>query len=375
MKHLPTIMSFLAALGAGSVALAQNSANHAASTTEQSAPVAQPNIIKIDRIEVRPDGLRVSVDMLYPEAGLLHLVGAENANAVASDGDIFMRQLVAPLFDGVEAALRNNGAGLDSVGESANSQTLGEWQPNQRVRLSTSRSRLSPTGVTLDAGMDCGEDLAQCEWAINNDQLLGLIGGLEQSLETYRLSAQWASVPGVELGLDYFDSGTLGRHSDTAPSLLADTQLSDSLARGVDVNLAFGGDVGSLGQLAVSLKFRKMLDSSLRELGALPERGRNLIVEESNDAALGVNWQRGDFSGGVVGRYYDDLAELSDSDARTWVTLDLQFTWETPWQGSFELGARNLLGGERPQDLTLDSQERFEHLFGRIPYLQYRQSL
>lgn len=356
--------SLALALGAATVAHAQTPDND-----------DQAGVIKIDRIEVRPDGLRVSVDVLYPNAGLLHLVGAESSQGPAgSANSAFLEQLIEPIFEGFEDILRAE----QPTASPDQSSTLGEWRPNQRVRVSSSRSRTSADGTSIDSGMDCARGMEHCQWAIGNDQLLQMLGGLDRSIETYRLSAQWSTLPGVELGLDYFDSGTLGRHSLSGSEPLVQPLLagSDSVARGVDVSMAFGGDVGSLGQLAVSLKFRKLLDDSLSLSDSQSGNTPFLLLEQQNDAALGVNWRRGDFSGGLVSRYYDDLGRhAANQEGKTWVTFDLNFTWQTPWRGSFELGARNLIGGETAQDLSISNDEQFEHLFGRIPYLQYRQSL
>lgn len=52
-------------------------------------------------------------------------------------------------------------------------------------------------------------------------------------------------------------------------------------------------------------------------------------------------------------------------------TLDVNFAWRTPWNGSVSVGAKNVLNTRN--DDALETQ--IDDLLGRVPYVRYQQDL
>ena len=83
---------------------------------------------------------------------------------------------------------------------------------------------------------------------------------------------------------------------------------------------------------------------------------------------MGLGWSRGSFSGNLVSRFSDvNNAESADT---FYSSVDIDFAWRTPWQGSLSVGAKNLLGA-RPEGQTSDVD--FDRILGRVPYIRYHQ--
>jgi hypothetical protein len=57
-------------------------------------------------------------------------------------------------------------------------------------------------------------------------------------------------------------------------------------------------------------------------------------------------------------------------------TFDVHFTWHTPWKANLSVGTSNVLGaGVEEGSGNNKNTDRFESIYGRIPYVRYQQDL
>lgn len=147
---------------------------------------------------------------------------------------------------------------------------------------------------------------------------------------------------------------------------------------GLDLNAVFtydllGGHMNNVVQLST------LLDQSL-------DGGRDLVEDPGTpEYRLSVNnsFEIDDFAFGyninVVGSQCDSIsAGACVGHVPTWVTHDLQFNYNAPWDGKFTVGVRNV-GEKRPPvgKGFIDSREYDFNLYdayGRITYVQYTQT-
>ncbi|HSS63368.1 MAG TPA: hypothetical protein VLS27_02980, partial [Gammaproteobacteria bacterium] len=96
-----------------------------------------------------------------------------------------------------------------------------------------------------------------------------------------------------------------------------------------------------------------------------------------NTAQLNLEWSSGAFSGGIQGFYRDQVDFLNREPLDSLTTFDVHFTWRTPWNADLSLGASNILNSGADDQSATDSQstDPFESIYGRIPYVRYKQDL
>lgn len=80
-------------------------------------------------------------------------------------------------------------------------------------------------------------------------------------------------------------------------------------------------------------------------------------------------------NGNYIGEssFPDQTATLDD-----WLTWDTQLDVALPWNGSLEIGARNLLDADPPTDTSLNNpfyENELHNPYGVVPYIRYRQEL
>jgi len=374
------------------------------------APEAHAPTLKLERFQVTPDGFRVSVDFLYSQ-GDHH---SEKAFTV-QDTQAVLDQILGPVFKqigGALAAQSPDKSGARALGKEFrlnSGANLGIWHAGKGFSLTSSAQQLHGNRIATagaSPAKECDQYPARGSACDASSSLSDMLRGhafSDKLLKTFRLSAAWQPSNSFSLGVDYYNSsaqnraalsppvvelpgGTTGQSKSLSAKTLGiatpgtrqaalATQL-DAVSRGVDLNLDVGGELGSLGALAVHLKVRKVLDRALGKDGKfielMPGDG---LLPDTNGAEFGVDWSKGNFSGGVTSRYFDDLQ--NNDRQQTWMTLDMQFKWNTPWNGSLEIGARNLLGGDmrRLTDGDAKPSTELDRLLGRIPYVQYKQDL
>ena len=94
---------------------------------------------------------------------------------------------------------------------------------------------------------------------------------------------------------------------------------------------------------------------------------------------LGIGWQRGNFTGQLNAHYISTVTDGRGTRISSWTTFDLQFGWDTPWNGKLLLGARNVTNEDPPLRVNefgvSDYSTHLHDVYGRIPYIRYEQDL
>ena len=154
-------------------------------------------------------------------------------------------------------------------------------------------------------------------------------------------------------------------------------QYLSGQADGIDLNFQVGITTDQAGDIRLGLALTRVLDASYQgaydhNLGPLDWN----LAESFDSAALGIEWSRGSFSGGIRGYYREPVRFLNRENLDSMSTFDVHFTWRTPWNANLSLGTTNVLGaGVDDRSVSDKSADRFESIYGRIPYVRYQQDL
>ncbi len=219
-----------------------------------------------------------------------------------------------------------------------------------------------------------------------------------QQLEQNLLGAVWEATKAFSFGLGYYQtvknstdvgatielSGEVQTKSGIPVSWVGKTNPKNqpataallpknwkSRAENLDLNMAYGMDAGFIGELELEFQVLHTFNQDVTIWNN--ESINQLDGLNQTEAAVGVNWKNGDFGGTVTSRYLDNALILGNSTSDPMTALDVQFSWKTPWNGDFSIGARNLFN--RQVDERNPSQANLDSVFGRVPYVQYTQDL
>jgi hypothetical protein len=146
---------------------------------------------------------------------------------------------------------------------------------------------------------------------------------------------------------------------------------------GIDLNFQVGFTTGQTGDVRLGLALTRVLDANYQgTYGQSPGLLDWNLAESFDAAALGVEWTHGSFSGGLSGYYREPVTFLNREQLDSSGTFDVHFTWRTPWNANLSVGTRNVLGaGIDDGSSNSKSADRFESIYGRIPYVRYQQDL
>jgi hypothetical protein len=184
----------------------------------------------------------------------------------------------------------------------------------------------------------------------------------------------------------------IGGHATMADSLLSPNlgnpllapaagdplQYLNSEASGVDLNFKVGITTDTRGDVHLGLAFSRILDA---EYDGLYTQGAEAfswtLAEPFNSARMNLEWSKGAFSTGIQGYYRDSVDFLNRDSVDALATFDVHFTWRTPWRANLSVGASNVLNAGAESALSTDSQpvDPLESIYGRIPYVRYKQDL
>jgi hypothetical protein len=218
--------------------------------------------------------------------------------------------------------------------------------------------------IDLGASMDFGNASASVGW-------------FEQRNEMNQSSVSLATQPQAQV--------TAGR-SLLSPNLvnpLLDVSSGDPLqylnseASGVDLNFKVGIATTNAGDIRLGLAFSHVLDSEFQGLYGAGEAFSWTVAEPFNSSRMNLEWSRGAFSGGVQGFYRDSVDFLNRNSLDSLTTFDVHFTWRTPWNADLTVGATNVLdvGAEVSTSADKPPVDPLESVYGRIPYVRYKQDL
>jgi len=268
-------------------------------------------------------------------------------------------------------------AGVDQQAGTAHFQSLGSIQcMNGTLRadsytasgcrfvnepLATSEQRR----FNLGAEMDLGKASASFDWftqdsAFNQAGLRnqGLIGGQ---------AVMGNSLISPNLGNPLLSTGA----SDPL-------QFLNSEASGINLNFEVGITTDIEGDIQLGLAFSRILDANYQ--GLYSNSGNPLswtLAEPFNSASMNLEWNHGAFSSGIQAFYREPVNFLNRNSLDALTTFDVHFTWRTPWNANLSVGASNVLNGGADSSGNKENQptDPFESIYGRIPYVRYKQDL
>lgn len=155
-------------------------------------------------------------------------------------------------------------------------------------------------------------------------------------------------------------------------------QYLNSEASGVDLNFKVGISTGTSGDLQLGLAFTRVLDAGYQGMYSTGAEALSWTVAEPfNSARMNVEWSRGSISSGIQGFYRDSVDFLNHNSMDSLTTFDVHFTWRTPWNANLSVGASNVLNSGPDSTSSIDNQpvDPLESVYGRIPYVRYKQDL
>jgi len=155
-------------------------------------------------------------------------------------------------------------------------------------------------------------------------------------------------------------------------------QYLNSEASGVDVSFKVGFTTDTHGDLQLGLAFSRVLEADFQ--GLYPQDASAFtwtLAEPFDSARMNLEWSRGPFSTGIQGYYRDSVDFLNRNSIDEIATFDVHFTWRTPWNANLSVGATNLLnaGGDSSGGAEPQPADPLESIYGRIPYVRYKQDL
>lgn len=151
----------------------------------------------------------------------------------------------------------------------------------------------------------------------------------------------------------------------------------DGGASGVDLSFQLGLAPDGYGDLRLGLAYSRVLDADFSGLYSNLTPMGWTIADDFDTASMNVEWSRGSFSGGIQGFYREQVDFLNRQSLDSLSTFDVHFTWRTPWNADLSVGASNILGAGSEDSGVPDNQssDPFESIYGRIPYVRYKQDL
>lgn len=155
-------------------------------------------------------------------------------------------------------------------------------------------------------------------------------------------------------------------------------QYLSSEASGVNLNFKVGITTDTSGDIRVGLAFTRVLEANYRGIYSSSSDALSwTLAEPFNSAKMNLEWSRGAFSSGIEGFYRDSVDFMNRNSVDSLTTFDVHFTWRTPWNANLSVGASNVLnsGADNPGNAENQPVDPFESIYGRIPYVRYKQDL
>lgn len=158
----------------------------------------------------------------------------------------------------------------------------------------------------------------------------------------------------------------------------ASMQNLDAQLTGIDMQFQVGLSTDQSGDMVLGLQLTRVLDSEIEgAYYSLPGIQNWTLAKPFDSARLSLDWNRGAFSGGVQTYYRSAVEFLNRNSLDEQATFDVHFTWRAPWNASVSVGASNVLNAGTDNTGPVDGQltDPFESIYGRIPYVRYKQDL
>jgi hypothetical protein len=155
-------------------------------------------------------------------------------------------------------------------------------------------------------------------------------------------------------------------------------QYLNSEASGVNLNFKVGFSTDNSGDIRLGLAFTRVLDAEYQGLYSNSSDALSwTLAEPFNSTRMNLEWSRGAFSSSIQGFYRDSVDFLNRNTVDSLTTFDVHFTWRTPWKADLSVGASNVLNAGTDNAGSTENQavDPFESIYGRIPYVRYKQDL
>lgn len=219
--------------------------------------------------------------------------------------------------------------------------------------------------ISLGARMDLGNASASIDWFTQKADV--------SQANVRRIN----TMPGQSVMADSLLSPNLGNPLLSNPGT-DPLQYLNSEASGVNLNFKVGYATDTSGDVRLGLAFSRVLDVDYQ--GIFSSGSQSLawtLAEPFNTARMNLEWSKGSFSGGIQGYYRDSVDFLDRNSLDSLTTFDVHFTWRTPWKANLSVGASNVLNAGAESAAKTDSQpvDPLESIYGRIPYVRYKQDL
>jgi hypothetical protein len=152
----------------------------------------------------------------------------------------------------------------------------------------------------------------------------------------------------------------------------------DSETSGIDLNFKVGISTDRAGDIQLGLALTRVFDASYQGIYGT---GNNPLgwttAEPFNTARMNFEWSHGSFSSGIQGFYREPVNFLGRNNLESMTTFDVHFTWHTPWKANLSVGTSNVLnaGVDERDNVDNPPADPFESIYGRIPYVRYKQDL
>ena len=245
---------------------------------------------------------------------------------------------------------------LDAVSYRASDCTFVDDGPGQEARR-----------IVIGAGYDVGAN-ARASINLFQDRAQGS-GAYQPGLDA-RAAPQW---------LDPFQTGfgsdpLAGGFDPLQPGVTSGSRERT----GVDVEFQVGFSTDQAGDLVLGLQLTRVLDSGVDgAFYAAPGPQNWTLARPYDSARLSFDWNRGSFSGGIDSYYRSPVDLVGASDLDRQATFDVHFSWRAPWNASLSVGASNLLGAGVDDSPANENPmaDPLESIYGRIPYVRYKQDL
>jgi len=215
-----------------------------------------------------------------------------------------------------------------------------------------------------------------------------------QSPGLLHLDGRWMATSSINLGFGLFRGESVTAPfspeiRSSLPTPLRPSAIDHSgpiplnLTEGMDVNMSLELEAGRVGDFLLDLQVARFRNTSQISY----QQTQNWIDTSSgqwtgsrhyqNAAQLSLGWNRGDFSGGIIGQYRDPtrLSSIDYAANQAQSSFDIEFSWRAPWNASFAVGASNVLDQQPVEAPPEAMDDQGDSMFGRIPYVRYKQDL
>ncbi len=147
---------------------------------------------------------------------------------------------------------------------------------------------------------------------------------------------------------------------------------------GLDMEFQVGLTMDKAGAVSLGLQLTRVLGATYEARSAYTPGIESWAIANPVDSArLDLDWNKGNFSGGIQGFYREQVEFLNRKNLDSVTTFDVHFTWRAPWNANLSVGTTNVLNAGSEDSGNSDSrlQDPFESVYGRIPYVRYQQDL